>query len=254
MKTRTTVLLFSFVVLLVVLFLSAIVLLRVHATRVQREAERLQADALILVPGVTTLAEVRSFVSRTKRPDGYAGFDGPICDESQCVVSVGPMAFVNWENPLLRLFTQFGVRPANYSVIVNFADGKVRSVIYGVFYKARQDLILSGTVVLVQRFSSEDLNSSTVLAAHPAFAICEGQDSRLHYQIVGIATDLTRARVHLKLACVTSILGCTNPSELFQAGEIATSQSLTTGTPHQCSNGRRAWSSIWPSGTYPKPD
>jgi hypothetical protein len=156
MRTRTKHLLAYFVLSLALAFVSAVVVLRMYASSVQRRAERLQADALILVPGVTTLGELRAFVSRTERPDGYAGFDGPICDDSQCVVSVGPMAFVDWKNPLWRLFAPFGARPASYHVIVEFADGRVRKVDYGVFYRARNDLILSGTVTLVQRFSPED--------------------------------------------------------------------------------------------------
>jgi len=254
MKTRTKLFLGYFALLLAVVFISAVVVLRIYARTVQSRAERLQADALTLVPGVTTLEEVRSFASRADRPKGYAGFSGPICDDSQCDVSVGPMAFLNWENPLLRLFAPFGVRPADYSVIVEFADGRVRRVDYGVFYKARNDLILSRTVSLVQRFSADDLKSSTVLMSNRTFAVCAGRDERLHYQLVGIATDLTRERVHLNLACATSIFGCSDPSELFQTGETMTSESLRRGASHECSRGTLAWSSIWPSGTYPKPD
>lgn len=252
MKTRTKSFLAYFVLLLALALVSAVVALRMYASSVQRRAERLQADALTLVPGVTTLGEVRAFASRTERPEGYAGFDGPLCDDSQCVVSVGPVAFVDWDNPLLRLFAPFGVRPADYSVIVEFADGRVRKVVYGVFYKARSDLILSGTVALVQRFSPEDLKSSTVLVSHPAFAVCGGRDRRLHYQSVGIATDLTKERAHLNLKCVTSVLGCSDPGELFQGGETMTNESLQSGASHECSQHTLAWSNDWPSGTYPK--
>lgn len=51
--------------------------LRIHAEHVRRKGERLLTEVLTLTPGVTTLAEVRAFVSRTERPAGYAGFSGP---------------------------------------------------------------------------------------------------------------------------------------------------------------------------------
>jgi hypothetical protein len=80
------------------LCIAGLIASRIHAERVRRKAEQLQTEVLKLTPGVTTLAEVRSFVSRTERPAGYAGFSGPQCDEAECVVSVGPMAFLKgWQ-------------------------------------------------------------------------------------------------------------------------------------------------------------
>jgi hypothetical protein len=93
------------------LCIAGLVVLRIHAERVRRKGERLQTEVLTLTPGVTTLVEVRAFVSRTERPAGYAGFDGPQCDESECVVSIGPMAFLNgWRYPIFRRLGFLGTR------------------------------------------------------------------------------------------------------------------------------------------------
>jgi len=240
------------------LSVAGIVALRVHAGRVAKKAERLQADVLRLTPGVTTLGEVRRFVNQTERPEGYAGFDGPICDESACVVSVGQDAFLHyWGSPILRPLAVFGVRPANYVAIVQVGDGVVRNVSFGVFYQAARQQTFSGAVVLVQRFSSGDLRSLSVSRAHPAFAVC-GDALRAdgirvgRYLTVGTATDSTTERIRLNLACVTSARGCSGPAELFQLENTSIPDLIQHTTPPQCPAETLAWSNNWPSGTYPK--
>ena len=95
------------------LCIAAVVALRAYASRVEKKAERLQAEALRLTPGVATLDQVRAFATETERPEGYAGFVDS-CEQSTCTVSVGFMPFVNWRNPLLRPLEVFGIRPADY--------------------------------------------------------------------------------------------------------------------------------------------
>jgi len=240
------------------LSVAGIVALRIHAGRVAKKAERLQADVLRLTPGVTTLGEVRRFVNQTERPEGYAGFDGP-CDESACVVSVGQDAFLRyWGSPILRPLAVFGVRPASYVAIVLVGDGIVRKVSFGVFYQAARQQTFSGAVVLVQRFSSGDLHSSSASRAHPAFAVCgdalraEGGVQIGRYLTVGTATDSTTERIRLNLACVTSARGCSGPAELFQLENTSIPDLIQHTTPPQCPAETLAWSNNWPSGTYPK--
>jgi hypothetical protein len=242
------------------LSIGGIVALRVHAANVARQAERLQTEVLRLKPGVTTLEELRNFVSRSERPAGYAGFDGPVCNESECVASIGPSTFTQyWGNPVLQRLSVFGVRPADYSAIVWVGDGIVRRVIFGVYYVAAHDQTFDVTLTLVQRFSSSDLRSSSVSKAHPAFAVC-GDALRTQngiqigqYLAVGIATDSTGERIRLNSACVTSLRGCSDPGELVQLETTSVPDLIQQGNPPRCPSENLAWSGDWwPRGTYPK--
>ena len=234
-----------------VLSISGIVALRVHCANVARQAERLQTEVLRLRPGVTTLDELRNFVSRTERPEGYAGFDGP-CNESECVVSIGPSA-----NAPRRL-SLFGVRSADYGAIVQVGDGIVRRVFFGVHYLAAHGQTFHVTLTLVQRFSSSDLRSSSVSKAHPAFAVCgdalrnENGIQFGQYLNVGIATDSTSERIRLNSTCVTSLRGCSDPAELFELENTSVSDLLQQHIA-RCPSENLAWSGDWwPRGTYPK--
>ncbi len=235
------------------LSIGGIVALRVYAANVARQAERLQTEVLRLKPGVTTLEELRNFVSRSERPAGYAGFDGPVCNESECVVSIGPSA----NTP--RRLSVFGVRPADYGAIVEVGDGIVRRVSFTVHYLAAHGQTFHVTLILVQKFSPSDLRSSSISKAHPAFAVC-GDALRTEngiqigqYLNVGIATDSTSERIRLKSACVTSLRGCSDPAELFQVENTSVPDLIQQGIPPRCTSENLAWSGDWwPRGTYPK--
>jgi len=247
-------------ILVAALAIAGIAALRVHASRVAKQAERLESEVLRLKPGVTTLEELRSLVNRTERPAGYAGFDGPVCDESECVVSIGPMAFPQyWGSRIFRSLALFGVRPADYNAMVQVGDGLVRKVSFTVHYRASQDRILAASLTLVQRFSSSDLRSSSVSKAHPAFAICgdairaENGAQIGRYLILGTATDSTSERIRLNSACVTAVRGCSDPAELFQVENTSVPDLMQQVTPPRCPSEKLAWASNWwPRGTYPK--
>jgi hypothetical protein len=234
-----------------VLSIGGIVALRIYAANVARRAQRLQTEVLRLKPGVTTLEELRNFVSRSEQPEGYAGFDGP-CNESECVVSIGPSA----NTP--RRLSVFGIRPADYGAVVQVGDGIVRKVFFTVHYLAAHGQTFHVTLTLVQRFSSSDLRSPSVSKAHPAFALC-GDALRTENGIqigqhlnVGIATDSTSERIRLNSTCVTSLSGCSDPAELVELENTSVPDLIQQRIP-RCPSENLAWSGDWwPRGTYPK--
>lgn len=243
---------------IVALSLSVLAALRIHSVEVREQAEQLQASVLKLEPGVTTLQDVRALVDKTKRPEGYAGFDGP-CDLATCSVSIGPMAFTGfWHSRLSPLLGIFGVRPVNYGAILEVRDGILRKVDSSVFYLAGQKQIFSVSTVLVEHFSSEDLKSASALNNYPEYAICEGQilddrsDQAGKFLRVATATAKTHKRIYLNLSCVTSRNGCSSPADLLQPQDARVSDFIPQATPPQCSSQKLAWSSIWPTGQYPQ--
>ena len=223
------------------LWVAGIIVLQFHATHVRQRGERLQLEVLKLTPGVTTLDEVRTFVSRTERPEGYAGFDGP-CDESKCIVSIGPMAFVHyWHGPLSRPLGVFGIRPVDYGAIVEVRDGIVRTVDSSVFYRAAHMRSLSVSVVLVDHFSADDLKHLSVSKPHPAYALCGGAvlDASNDDQVgkvlqVWTATSETDERLTLNLSCVTSIRGCSDPSDLLELKNTPVPDVISSNTLPEC--------------------
>lgn len=203
------------------LCIAGLITLRIHAERVRRKGERLQAEVLRLTPGVTTLAEVREFVGRTERPAGYAGFDGPQCDESKCVVSIGPMAFVSgWQYPIFRRLGFLGIRPASYNAMVEVEGGVVHEVIASTFYSTGPRRITSTSVRLVEQFSDALLRSTGAIDRDHGIAWCSGVNQSesgvsIHYAVVGIATKRHPKRVSLDLSCVTSFGECSDIREMF---------------------------------------
>ena len=198
-----------------------LVALRIHAGRVRRKAERLHTELLTLTPGVTTLAEVRAFVSRTERPAGYEGFDGPQCDESECIVSIGQMAFVEgWGHPIFRGLGFLGVRPAHYDAMVEVRGGLVRKVIASTWYSTGPRRITSTSVILVEDFKDTFLRSAEVIDKDHGIALCSGvsrsnSGNDIHYADIGIATKKHPNRISLNLNCVTSFGECSDTQEFF---------------------------------------
>jgi hypothetical protein len=241
---------------IVVLCAAGIIALRIYVLRVEKKAERLQSEVLRLTPGVTTLAEVRRFVSGTERPEGYAGFDGPVCDESECVVFVNQSTLDIWDNPLIRPLVVFGIRPADYNAVVNVNGGIVRRVVFGSYYR-RGGNRASETVVLVQKFSPDDLRSPSVSKMHPGYAACRWpQQPGVQYDhnlIVGIATDRAAERVNLNLSCVTSFRGYPNAADHFRVENTSAPDLISGSVAPECSPMQDlAWWSNWPRGKYPK--
>ena len=224
----------------ILLCITGLVALRIHAEHVRREAEQLQTEVLKLTPGVTTLQEVRAFVSRTERPAGYAGFDGPQCDETKCIVSVGPMAYVSgWNYPIFRRLGFLGIRPADYSAIVKVEGGIVRQVIAGTFYSTGPRRISSASVILVEQFSDADLASTLASDGQHGIALCNGVDSSesgvsIHYAMVGIATKQHPKRISLDLSCVTSSGECTDIREFFHPEDSPEYRAIIARHPAAC--------------------
>jgi hypothetical protein len=229
-----------------------------HAAHARQQAERLQSEVLKLAPGVTTFNEVRSFVSRTERPEGYAGFDGP-CDESTCTVSIGPMAFIeHWHGPLSQPLGRLGIRPVNYAAIVEVRDGIVRKVDFSVFYRAGDRQIFSASVVLVEQFSSDDLRGTSVSKVDSAYAVCGGAmrgtngDQVGKALLVGTATAKTNERITLNLSCVTSMHGCSDPADLLRTQKTSVPDLVSRSAPPECAPPQElAWSSMWSASKYP---
>jgi hypothetical protein len=211
----------ALILVFVLLCIAGLIASRMHAERVRRKGERLQTEALTLTPGVTTLAEVRAFVSKTERPAGYAGFSGPQCDESECDVSIGPMAFVKgWQYPSFRRLAFLGIRPADYTAIVKVRGGVVREVIAGMFYSTGPRRITSASVILVEQFSDIDLPNTAAMDAEHGIALCSGFDRNksgggVRYAVIEIATRRHPQRISLDLSCVTSFEGCSDIRRLF---------------------------------------
>ncbi len=204
------------------LCVAGLIALRVHADHVRRKAERLQAEVLKLTPGVTTLAEVRAFVSKSERPAGYAGYDGPQCDESACVVSVDQTAFLRgWDYPLFRRLGFLGIRPADYGAIVKVRRGIVREVSASIFYSAGTNRTTSASVILVEQFSDADVRNTAAMDNEHGIAMCSVFDptppgSVTRYSFIGIATKIHPQRIALDLCCATSLDGCTDARKLFR--------------------------------------
>jgi hypothetical protein len=211
----------ALILVFVLLCIAGLIASRIHAERVRRKGERLQTEVLTLTPGVTTLAEVRAFVSTTERPAGYAGFSGPQCDESECVVSIGPMAFVKgWQQPNFRRLAFLGIRPADYTAIVKVRGGVVREVIAGMFYSTGPRRITSASVILVEQFSDIDLPNTAAMDEEHGIALCTGFDQNksgggVRYAVIEIATRRHPQRISLDLSCVTSFEGCSDIRRLF---------------------------------------
>jgi hypothetical protein len=203
---------------LLLVCIAGLIASRIHAERVRRKGERLQTQVLTLTPGVTSLTEVRAFVSRTERPAGYAGFSGPQCDESECVVSIGPMAFgKGWQYPNFRRLGFLGIRPADYVAIVKVRGGVVREVIATMFYSTGARQITSASVILVEQFSDTDVGNTAAMDNEHGIALCSGLNltGGLRYVAIGIATKRHPQRISLDLSCVTSFEGCSDIRNLF---------------------------------------
>ena len=224
------------------LCIAGLVVLRFHAESVRQKGERLQAEVLTLTPGVTTLAEVRAFVSRTERPAGYAGFDGPQCDESECVVSIGPMAFVReWQSPNFRRLGFLGIRPADYSAIVTVRGGVVGEVIANMFYSTGARRITSATVILVEQVSDIDLPNTAAMDKEHGIALCSGLDRNesgvdVRYAIIGIATKRHPHRISLELSCVTSFEGCSDMRTMFHPEDSPEYRAIIERSDATCSS------------------
>jgi hypothetical protein len=224
------------------LCIAGLIALRVHAERVRRKGERLHTEALALTPGVTTLAEVRAFVNRTERPVGYAGYSGPQCDESECVVSIGPMAFVNgWQYPNFRRLGFLGIRPADYNAIVKVRGGVVREVIASMFYSTGARRITSASVILVEQFSDTDMRNTAAMDEEHGIALCSGFDRNesgggIHYAAIGIATKRHPQRISLDLSCVTSFEGCSDMRKLFHPEDSPEYRAIIERSDGTCSS------------------
>jgi hypothetical protein len=224
------------------LCIAGLIALRIHAERVRRKGERLLSEVLRLDPGVTTLAEVRAFVSRTKRPAGYAGFDGPQCDESECVVSVGPMAFLSgWQYSTFRRLGFLGIRPADYSAIVKVRGGVVREVIASTFYSTGARRITSASVILVEQFSNTYLSNTATMDNEHGIALCSGFDRNesgggVTYAAIGIATKRHPQRISLDLSCVTSFEGCSDIRKLFHPEDSPKYRAIIERSDATCSS------------------
>jgi hypothetical protein len=205
------------------LCVAGLMALRIHADRVRRRGEELQAEALKLTPDETTLAEVRAFVSRSERPAGYAGYDGPQCDDSDCVVSIGPDAFLRgWDYPFFRRLGFLGIRPADYGAIVEVRGGIVREVIASMFYSTGTNRITSASVILVEQFSDADVRNTAAMDNEHGIAMCSLFDpnqsgTAIRYSAIGIATKKHPRRISLDLSCVTSFGGCPDIRSLFHS-------------------------------------
>jgi hypothetical protein len=224
------------------LCIAGLVVLRIHAERVRRKGERLQTEVLTLTPGVSTLAEVRAFVSRTERPAGYAGFDGPQCDESECVVSVGPMAFLNgWRYPSFRHLGFLGIRPADYGAIVKVRGGVVREVMADVFYSTGARQITSASVILVEQFSDINLPNAAAMDKEHGIALCSGfdrheSDGGVRYAVIEIATKQHPQRISLDLSCVTSFEGCSDIRTMFHPEDSPEYRAIIERSDATCSS------------------
>ena len=226
------------------LCIAGLVALRIHAERARRKAEQFQAEVLSLTPGLTTLAEVRAFVSRTERPAGYAGFDGE-CDESKCIVSIGPMAFVNgWEYPVFRRLGFLGIRPVDYDAMIDVEDGLVREVSIDMFYSTGPRRITSASTMLVEQFGDNFLRSTAANYKDQGLAFCSGVKRSesgvdVHYAMVAIATKLHPKRIPLDLSCITSSGECSNIREFFHYEDSPENRAIFSRSDAPCfSNGR----------------
>lgn len=232
----------AFAWVLLLLCIAGPIALRIHAGRVRQKGERLQTQVLTLTPGVTTLAEVRAFVSRTERPAGYAGFDGPQCDKSECVVSIGPMAFVRgWQHPNFRRLGFLGVRPAYYDAIVIVRGGVVREVIAQVFYSSGGRRITSASVILVEQFSDIKLPNTAAMDKEHGLALCSGFDrnesgSAVRYAVIEIATNRHPKRISLDLSCVTSFEGCYDIRTMFHPEDSPEYRTIIERSDATCSS------------------
>jgi hypothetical protein len=224
------------------LCIAGLIASRIHAERVRRKGERLQTEVLTLTPGVTTLAEVRAFVSRTERPAGYAGFSGPQCDESECVVSIGPMAFVKgWQHPNFRRLGFLGIRPADYDAIVTVRGGVVREVIANVFYSTGARRITSASVILVEQFSDINLPNTPAMDKEHGIALCSGFDRNesgggVRYAVIEIATKRHPQRISLDLSCVTSFEGCSDIRTMFHPEDSPEYRAIIERSDATCSS------------------
>jgi hypothetical protein len=219
-----------------------LIALRIHAERVRRKGEHLQTEVLRLTPGVTALAEVRAFISRTERPAGYAGFNGPQCDESECVASIGPMAFVKgWQYPNFRRLAFLGIRPADYNAVVKVRGGVVREVIANAFYSTGTRRITSASVILVEQFSDIDLPNTAAMDKEHGIALCSGFDRNesgdgVRYAVVGIAAKWHPQRISLNLSCVTSFEECSDIRTLFHPEDSPEYRAIIERSDATCSS------------------
>jgi hypothetical protein len=233
-KARTSVFL--------LLCIAGLIALRIHAQRVRRKGEQLLSEVLKLNPGVTTLAEVRAFVSRTERPAGYAGFDGPQCDESECVVSVGPMAFVSgWRYSTFRSLGFLGIRPADYHAIVMVRGGVVRKVIASTCYSTGTLRITSASVILAEQFSNPDPRNTATMDNEHGIALCSGFERNesgggVNYAAIGMATRRHPQRILLDLSCVTSFGGCSDIRKLFHPEDSPEYRAIIERSDATCSS------------------
>ena len=227
------------------LCIAGLIAMRIYAEHVRRKAEQLQAEVLKLTPGVTTLDEVRAFVNRTERPPGYAGFSGPQCDESECMVSIGPMAFVKgWKYPVFRRLSFLGIRPASYHAMVKVEGGIVREVIARTFYSTGPRRISSTSVTLVEQFSKADLGNTSAIEEQHGIAQCKGDNRSesgisIYYAMVAIATKQHPRRISLDLSCVTSFGECTDVREFFHPEDSPEYRAIIAQPDAACySNGK----------------
>ncbi|MGB8990122.1 MAG: hypothetical protein WCC37_26230 [Candidatus Sulfotelmatobacter sp.] len=228
--------------LFLLLCVAGLAALRMHAERVRRKGERLQAEALTLTPGVTTLGEVRAFVSRAERPAGYAGYSGPQCDESECVVSIGPMAFVKeWQHQSFRRLAFLGIRPADYSAIVRVRGGLVREVTVSAFYGTGSRQITSTSVILVEQLGDINLPGTAAMDREQGIALCSGFDRNesgvgVPYAVIGIATKTHPQRISLDLSCVTSFEGCSDIRTMFHPEDSPEYRTIIERSDATCSS------------------
>lgn len=192
------------------------VALRVYVTRIEQKGADLQSRVLALKPGVSTLEDVRRLAEQTQLPTSYDGRGKP-CSDIECSVGLGPMTLWLWKQnqTLAWPFSIVGIRPTNYNAQIYVIDGYVRSVRFNVFQRSRPAHFVFSSVVLIQRFSRDDLRFSSDGKHATCGGLWQGETgSVIDHLMVGIATESKAPPLPLELSCVTSVRGCRTASEL----------------------------------------
>ncbi len=187
--------------------------LRAYVIVLRNRAEVLNEHVLALKPGVSTLHDVREFVRRYGRPDNYIDK----CDESECHVSTGILAFP-FLHPAFdtRVLRVFGIRPAHYGAAIDVINGQVNEVAFSVFYRTNSGWWMMGGSSVLDSFRAIDRCSNPGLSRHSEYAVSSGvikQLSHAPFIRAGVtskatAEEFNRAKT-LNLACVTSLRECT---------------------------------------------
>ena len=194
-----------------VIALIGLMILHHYVIAKRNEAYALKREALTLVPGKSTIENVRTFVRKYGSPADYVDR----CDSEECHVSIGIFALHSHSFFDTKIFNVIGIRPAHYGVIIDVAHNLVDRVQFYVFYRTPNGHWFSASTHIINAFSQSDYCSGGGLDRHPEYALLSGSlpppvdETYLAAGITPKATteEQTRAQT-INLNCITAVHGC----------------------------------------------